>query len=187
MGIYQIPNLDNGKIYVDASMDLDGARNRLQFMTGMDQSPISELQADWQTYGGTRFVFEVLDDLKPKEEFMSDTSELTKYRKELDALLGLWLEKLQPYGDKGKQSPAVTAGLLGDSKCRSPHIPFIIMGISRHPGRWHHSRSIALGPAKSASLLQTIGFLRIPIAFALQQADRMHDRTRQASDPASTL
>jgi hypothetical protein len=100
MGIFQIRNTENGKIYVGASMDLDGMRNRIAFIGGL-AVPFFELKEDWQHYGAERFVFEILDQLKPLEESQSDRSEPAKYRKELDALLELWLEKLQPYDNKG--------------------------------------------------------------------------------------
>lgn len=101
MGVYQIRNVENGKVYVDGSMDLDGARNRLAFMKQTNLNTIMELQQDWNKYGGDCFVFEELDRIKPREEVLNDTSELKKYKDEVDALLELWLEKLQPYGDKG--------------------------------------------------------------------------------------
>jgi hypothetical protein len=105
MGVYQIRNVENGKIFVDGSMDLDGARNRLAFMKQTNTIAIHELQKDWKTYGGGCFVFEELDRIKPREETLSDLSELKKYRDEVDALLELWLDKLQPYGEKGYNKP----------------------------------------------------------------------------------
>ncbi|MBD0384446.1 GIY-YIG nuclease family protein [Paenibacillus sedimenti] len=101
MGVYQIRNIENGKIYVDSSMDLDGARNRLAFMKQTNMNAIIELKQDWNEYGRDCFVFEELDRIKPREEFVTVVSDLKKYREEVDALLDLWLEKLQPYGDKG--------------------------------------------------------------------------------------
>jgi hypothetical protein len=101
MGVYQIRNVKNGKILVDGSMDLDGARNRLAFMKKTNMNSINDLQQDWKTYGGDSFEFEELDQIKPFDEIRGDASELKSYRDEVDALLDLWLEKLQPYGEKG--------------------------------------------------------------------------------------
>ena len=53
-------------------------------------------------------MFEELDRIKPFEEIKSDASELKNYKDEVDALLELWLEKLQPYGDKGYNKPKST-------------------------------------------------------------------------------
>lgn len=100
MGIFQVRNTANGKIFVKSTMDLDGMRNRFEFMKNMG-NPFHELKSDWGQYGADAFVFEVLDQLKPQEESLNDPSELSKYEDELEALLELWLEKLQPYDDKG--------------------------------------------------------------------------------------
>ncbi|GLX66410.1 GIY-YIG nuclease family protein [Paenibacillus glycanilyticus] len=101
MGIYQIRNVENGKILVAGTMDLDGANNRLAFMKQTNMNTVFELQQDWNKYGGSTFEFEELDSIKPREENLTDRSELKKYQAEVDALLELWLEKLQPYDEKG--------------------------------------------------------------------------------------
>lgn len=105
MGVYQIRNVKNGKILVLGSMDLTGARNRLSFMQQSNLNSIHELQSDWKIYGGDSFVFEELDLIKPREETMNDSSELNEYQQEVDALLELWIEKLEPFGDKGYNKP----------------------------------------------------------------------------------
>lgn len=101
MGVYQIRNAVNNKILVLGSMDLDGAKNRLAFMQQTNMNTVFELQQDWNKYGGNCFVFEELDSIKPREENLSDRSELKKYQEEVDALLELWMEKLQPFEEKG--------------------------------------------------------------------------------------
>ena len=53
------------------------------------------LQDEWKQYGKDAFVFEVLEILEPPEEGYFDTKE------ELKKLEKKWMEKLQPYGDKG--------------------------------------------------------------------------------------
>ncbi|WP_336787245.1 GIY-YIG nuclease family protein [Paenibacillus sp. MMO-177] len=101
MGVYQIRNVENGKILVLGSMDLDGAKNRLAFMQETNMNTVFELQQDWNKHGGSSFVFEELDSIKPREENVTDRNELKKYQTEVDALLELWIEKLQPYEEKG--------------------------------------------------------------------------------------
>ncbi|AIQ12287.1 GIY-YIG nuclease family protein [Paenibacillus durus] len=105
MGVYQIRNVKNGKILVLGSMDLTGARNRLEFLQQTNINSINELKQDWKEYGGDSFVFEELDQIKPREEILNDISELNEYQEEVDALLELWIEKLQPFGDKGYNKP----------------------------------------------------------------------------------
>jgi hypothetical protein len=104
MGVFQLRNTENGKIYVGAAMDLDGMRNRVHFMGGQSE-PFAVLREDWRRYGPESFVFEILDRLEPKEESLASPDDLAKYKEELDALLELWLEKLQPYGDRGYNKP----------------------------------------------------------------------------------
>ncbi|OAS21597.1 GIY-YIG nuclease family protein [Paenibacillus oryzisoli] len=101
MGVYQIRNTQNNKIFVNGSMDLDGMRNRLEFCKQMNTNTFNELQKDWTTFGGQVFVFEVLDRIEPRDEIMLDAADLKSYRTEVDALLELWLEKLEPYEEKG--------------------------------------------------------------------------------------
>lgn len=105
MGVYQIRNVDNGKIFVDGSMDLDGARNRLEFQKQINMNPLPELKQDWAAYGGKSFVFEELDRIKPLKEAPGDATDSTKFRDEVDALRDLWIEKLQPFGDVGYNKP----------------------------------------------------------------------------------
>lgn len=100
MGVYQILNTVNGKRYVGSSLDLEGIRNRLWFGLGMGSDSFRrELQADWKTYGEEAFCFEVLEYLKPDGDPTRD------YREELAIMEELWLEKLQPYGEKGYNKP----------------------------------------------------------------------------------
>ncbi|WP_027084837.1 GIY-YIG nuclease family protein [Cohnella panacarvi] len=105
MGVYQIRNTVNGKALVGSSMDLDGMNNRLAFSKQMNANTFMELRDDWNRYGGNAFVFEVLDRIKPREEQMNDPSELDGYKEEVETLLELWLEKLQPYGERGYNKP----------------------------------------------------------------------------------
>jgi hypothetical protein len=105
MGVFLIRNISNGKIFVDSSMDLDGMRNRIAFMKQTTLNSISALQQDWVKCGGDSFEFEEVDRIQPFDEVKGDDSELKSYKVEVEALLELWLEKLQPYGDKGYNKP----------------------------------------------------------------------------------
>ena len=95
MGIYQIRNLANGKVFVGAALNLPGilTSNRLQLSSG--GHPNKRLQAEWNEFGGEGFAFEVLDELAATEGAGYD------YRADLAFLEELWLEKLQPYGEQG--------------------------------------------------------------------------------------
>lgn len=93
-GIYQIRNTQNNKILIESTPNLktiNGKRFQLQMGSHMNNL----LQEDWNKYGEESFVFEVLEVLKDKEEGFSDIKE------ELKKLEEKWLEKLQPFGERG--------------------------------------------------------------------------------------
>ena len=95
MGIYQIKNLASGKIYLGRSADLNGKLNSEKFQLRNNMHMNKELQNDFNALGEEEFSFEVLDRLQPKEDPHYD------YGYDLQALEGLWMEKLQPFGGKG--------------------------------------------------------------------------------------
>jgi hypothetical protein len=95
MGIYQIKNLTNGKIYIDSSKNLNGSKNSTKFQLNLGTHPNHILQDEYKQFGENQFVFEILDQLKPKDDLTYDYSE------DLETLLKMWLEKLQPYNEKG--------------------------------------------------------------------------------------
>lgn len=67
MGIFQIKNLKNHKIFLNTSTDLDRAFNSDQFQLKMGLHSNKELQNDWKELGSDAFEFGVLDELKTKE------------------------------------------------------------------------------------------------------------------------
>ena len=95
MGIYQIRNLANEKVLVGSSLNLPGIFNRRRLELDAGTHLNKALQADWKQFGSESFAFEILDELEPKEAPGHD------YREDLALLEELWLEKLQPYGERG--------------------------------------------------------------------------------------
>ena len=97
MGIFQIRNDVNGKVYITKSMNLNASFNRykmeLQYGGGIETEQVLK---DVKKYGIENFSFSILDELKHKEN-----DENVNYKEELDLLEEMWLEKLQPYDDKG--------------------------------------------------------------------------------------
>jgi len=96
MGIYQIRNLASGKIYIDSSKNLNGALNSARFQLNIGSHPNQILQADFKQLGEKQFAFEILDQLPPKKD-----DPAYDYTKDLAVLKTMWLEKLQPYREKG--------------------------------------------------------------------------------------
>jgi hypothetical protein len=93
MGIFQIRNLTNEKVFVGKSENLDGIFNRIRFQLNANSHHQKQLQADWNELGADKFEFEILEELEFREGL--DT------KKELEFLEDLWLEKLEPFGEKG--------------------------------------------------------------------------------------
>ncbi len=95
MGIYQIKNLANEKILIGSSKNLPGKANSCMFQLRQGSHMNRELQDDFRRLGMERFEFSVVDCLDPREGPDYD------YTGDLAALEEMWLERLQPYGEKG--------------------------------------------------------------------------------------
>lgn len=95
MGIFQIRNLANNKLFIGSALNLSGilTSNKLQLKAG--SHPNRKLQAEWNEYGSESFVFEVVDELAATQGADYD------YRTDLSYLEELWMEKLVPYGERG--------------------------------------------------------------------------------------
>ena len=94
-GIYQVRNLVNGKRLIGSAQNMPGILNRHQAELRMGVHRNLELMKDWQDMGPGAFAFEVLDDLELRTEGVQNIPA------ELELLLKLWLERLQPYGERG--------------------------------------------------------------------------------------
>ncbi|MCX7749908.1 MAG: DUF2087 domain-containing protein [Clostridia bacterium] len=93
-GVYQIRNTKNQKILVLVTPDLK-TMNGKRFQLEMGGFMNKQLQEEWKQFGADAFEFEVLEVLEEKEEGFFDKKE------ELKKLEKKWLEKLQPYGERG--------------------------------------------------------------------------------------
>ena len=95
MGVLQIKNELNGKILVDSSMNVGGRinRHRAELRTGSHRN--KTLQKEWNENGADSFSFNVLEYLEPNEDEKYD------YREDLALLEEIWMEKLQPFDEKG--------------------------------------------------------------------------------------
>ena len=100
MGIYQLRNIVNGKVFVGSSKNLDGMFNRHRFGLTNGVHINKDLQNDWNDLGQEHFAFEILEQLKPNDDPQYD------YTEELQIMEELWFEKLQPYQERGYNKPA---------------------------------------------------------------------------------
>jgi hypothetical protein len=102
MGVFLIRNLVNDKVFVGSTMNLDAMFNRIRFQLYAGAHPVKGLEADWKQLGAGKFEFEVLEEVFPREDPNYD------YAADLETLEDLWLEKLEPYDDKGYNEPKKT-------------------------------------------------------------------------------
>lgn len=101
MGVFQIRNTVNGKVYVDTSLNLDKIWNRHHFELNFGSHRNTDLQREWKEFGEQAFVFEILSEIDHKEGQNPD------YGKELKALEELYMDELQPYGERGYHTKKV--------------------------------------------------------------------------------
>jgi hypothetical protein len=94
-GVFQVKNTVNGKVLLGSSLNLEGPLNRHRFMLTIGGHTNQELQQDWNTHGPEAFVFEVLEVVK-----VSDAPHFN-LGDELTLLEQIWLEQLQPFGERG--------------------------------------------------------------------------------------
>jgi hypothetical protein len=93
MGVIQMKNNVNGKIFIDAFPNIKNKWITLRLQLDMKQHANSELQKDWNELGEVAFEYSVLEE--------KDTTDILDARWETKKMLKVWLEKLQPYGLKG--------------------------------------------------------------------------------------
>jgi len=94
-GVYQVKNLANGKVLLGSSLNLEGPLNRHKFMLKIGSHTNKALQKDWDEFGPEQFVFEILEAVQVKE------APNFNLKDELTLLEMIWLEKLQPFGERG--------------------------------------------------------------------------------------
>ncbi len=94
-GVYQVKNLANGKVLLGSSLNLEGPLNRHKFMLKIGSHLNKDLQKDWDELGAEKFVFEILEQVLVKEDPNFNLKD------ELTLLEMIWLEKLQPFGERG--------------------------------------------------------------------------------------
>ena len=97
-GVFQIKNMVNGKVLLGSSLNLEGPLNKHRFMLKINGHPNKELQKDWNELGPDQFNFEILETVQLSE------SPNFNLKDELTLLEEIWLEKIQPFGERGYNS-----------------------------------------------------------------------------------
>lgn len=94
-GVFQVKNIANNKVLLGSSLHMDGPLNSHRFMLKLGSHRNVALQKEWNEYGPDKFVFEILETVTTKDDPGFDVGD------ELTLLEQIWLEKLQPFGDRG--------------------------------------------------------------------------------------
>jgi len=94
-GVFQVKNNVNGKVLLGSSLNLEGALNGHRFMLKIGSHRNKALMEDWNEYGPDAFNFEVLEVVQVRDDPNFNLND------ELTLLEMIWLEKLQPVGEKG--------------------------------------------------------------------------------------
>ncbi len=94
-GVFQVKNSANGKVLLGSSLNLEGPLNSHKFMLTIDRHRNAALQKEWNEFGPEKFVFEILEVVKVKDDPNFNLED------ELTLLEQIWLEKLQPFGERG--------------------------------------------------------------------------------------
>jgi hypothetical protein len=95
MGVFQIKNLKNGKIFIGSSLDLKAFWNAQKWQLDFGMHRNALLQADWKEFGADQFIYEILGLVEYSDDAAVD------YKKEVKVLEELYMEELQPFEDKG--------------------------------------------------------------------------------------
>ena len=92
-GVCAIRNGVTGRVLLYAAPNPEGQRNRFAFSVSTDTCIQTALAADWREHGGDSFDFQVLEELEQGAE-QTDR----EFRADLEALAGIWREKLAGEG-----------------------------------------------------------------------------------------
>ena len=99
-GVFQVKNTANGKVLLGSSLNLEGPLNAHKFMLSTGHHSNKALQQEWNEYGADKFIFEILEVVKVTDAPNFNLDD------ELTLLEQIWLEKLQPFGERGYNTDA---------------------------------------------------------------------------------
>ena len=100
IGVFLIRNNVTDKVFLAAGVDIHGLINRHKFQLTNGSHANQQLQVDWNELGSNSFAFEIVDEVSPGAG--------ADPRAEVETLEKLWLEKLQPFGERGYNEPKLS-------------------------------------------------------------------------------
>ena len=98
-GIYRITNMVNGKVLLGSSLNLEGVLNGQRFRLDTGSHRNAALQQEWKSFGADAFVLDIVEEVKFSDDPHFNVGD------ELALLEEIWLEKLEPYGERGYNTP----------------------------------------------------------------------------------
>ncbi len=98
IGVFQIRNTINGKIFVGSSVNLDAIWNRINVELKFGGHRNVTLQNEWNEFGEENFKFEIVSELQQTDGDNVD------YSKEVKKLEAMFIDELQPFAEKGYNS-----------------------------------------------------------------------------------
>jgi hypothetical protein len=81
IGIFEIRNKIENKIFIDSSNNIPAKFNRHKFQLNAGLHPNKELQADWNKYGENNFDFNVIEEIEQKDEIKDYSKKLKELEK----------------------------------------------------------------------------------------------------------
>ena len=102
MGVYQIKNNENSKVLIGTSSNLKNRWLTLRMQLETKRHSNAGLQKDWNYFGPGNFTYEVIEQKECKD--------IVNINWELENMEKAWLEKLQPYDDKGYNKKPMLQG-----------------------------------------------------------------------------
>ena len=95
MGVFQVRNKTNGKVFIGSSADLKAIWYAQKLQLDMGIHANAGLQKDWNEQGAANFVYEILEELKPKDDKSTD------YTNDIKTLEKMVIEERQPFDETG--------------------------------------------------------------------------------------
>ena len=95
MGVFQIKNNVNGKIFIGSSLDLIAIWHAQKLQLDIGIHPNSELQKDWKEFGAENFSYEIIEEIKQSDDKPID------YAKEIKVLEEMIIDEVQHFENKG--------------------------------------------------------------------------------------
>ncbi len=95
IGVFQIRNTVNGKLFIDSSVNMDKIWNRHRSELNFGGHRNEALQKEWKKFGEDNFKFEILAEIEQKDDLSIN------YEREAKEMAQLYIDELKPFGDKG--------------------------------------------------------------------------------------